>query len=69
MDLMQTLCEEISLPIKKLGEYNKSCTFKLGYGTKDSDALLHYMYYDNFPIGLDCKARFINKIPKYQRHN
>jgi len=67
--LMQVLNDEISLPVKKLGVYNDGCTLKLGYGMKDSDALLRYMYYDNYPIGLERKARYILQIPEYQKHN
>ncbi len=66
--LMKVLQSEIGLPIKKLGIYNNGSSLKLGYGMKDSDTLLRYMYYDNFPIGLKRKADFISKIPIYQRH-
>ncbi len=67
--LMRVLQNEIGLPIKKLGIYNDGSSLKLGYGMKDSDTLLRYMYYDNFPIGLKRKADFVLKIPAYQIHN
>ena len=67
--LMLVLNKEIGLPIKKLGVYDNSSSFKLGYGMKDSDTLLRYMYYAEFPIGLKRKASYISKIPEYQVHN
>ena len=66
--LMDVLRREINLPLKKLGSYNNRSSLKLGYGTKDSDTLLHYIYYDNFPIGLKRKAVFVSRIPEYQKH-
>ncbi len=67
--LMQVLHNEINLPVKQLGIYDSGSSFKLGYGIKDSDSLLRYMYYANFPIGLKRKADYVFKIPKYQIHN
>lgn len=67
-DLMKILHDEIGLPIKKLGVYNNGSSLKLGYGMKDSDTLLRYMYYSDFPIGLKRKAIFVSKIPIYQKH-
>jgi len=67
-DLMKALYNEIGLPLKKLGVYNNGGSLKLGYGMKDSDTLLRYMYYSNFPIGLERKAIFVSKIPIYQKH-
>ena len=67
--LMKILHTEINLPIKKLGMFNNGHSLKLGYGMKDSDALLRYMYYDNFSIGLRRKSIFVLKIPIYQKHN
>ncbi|MDO8516119.1 MAG: LAGLIDADG family homing endonuclease [bacterium] len=66
--LMEVLQSNLGLPIKKLGVFNNGGSLKLGYGMKDSDTLLHYMYYDNFPIGLKRKADFVAKIPIYQKH-
>jgi len=66
--LMRVLHNEIGLPFKKLGVYNAGSSLKLGYGMKDSDTLLRYMYYDKFPIGLRRKASFVSKIPIYQKH-
>ena len=66
--VMGILHEEIDLPIKKLGVFNKGGSLKLGYGMKDSDTLLNYMYYKNFPIALKRKADFVKKIPIYQKH-
>lgn len=68
-ELMGILHEQIDLPLKKIGAYNNGDSLKLGYGMRDSDALLRYMYYANFPIGLGRKASFVAKIPKYQIHN
>lgn len=65
---MKVLQRELGLPIKKLGTYNNGSSLKLGYGMKDSDTLLHYMYYNNFAIGLKRKADFVSKIPIYQKH-
>lgn len=66
--LMKVLHSEIGLPLKKIGIYNEGSSLKLGYGMKDSDSLLRYMYYDKFPIGLRRKAVFVSKIPNYQKH-
>lgn len=55
--------------LKKLGVFNNGGSLKLGYGMRDSDTLLRYMYYANFSIGLRRKANFISKIPIYQKHN
>ena len=66
--LMQILNTKLGLSIKRLGVFNNGGSLKLGYGSKDSDALLHYMYYDNFRIGLKRKAAFLSRIPKYQVH-
>ena len=66
-ELMVILYNEIGLPIKRLGEYGSS-TFKLGYGMRDSDALLNYMYYADHLISLKRKADFVSKIPNYQVH-
>lgn len=66
--LMHILHDEVGLSIKELGVYNKGGSLKLGYGMKDSEALLRYMYYGNFPIGLQRKANFVSKIPTYQKH-
>ena len=67
-NLMQVLHKKICLSTKKLGTCDSGRTFKLGYGTKDTDALLHYMYYAKFPIGLKRKAKYIYRVPKYQKH-
>lgn len=66
--VMRTLHREMGLSLKKLGVFNDGGSLKLGYGMKDSDSLLHYMYYDKFPIGLKRKADFVFKIPVYQKH-
>ena len=68
-DLMVVLHREIGLPVKEIGVCNAGASLKLGYGMKDSDTLLHYMYYQDFPIGLKRKADFISRIPTYQKHN
>lgn len=67
-ELMKILNIKINLPIKKLGVFNNGGSLKLGYGMKDSDTLLNYMYYAKFPIGLKRKANFIYKILIYQKH-
>lgn len=66
--LMAILNQEIGLSIKKLGVFNGGGSLKLGYGMRDSDTLLRYMYYNGFPIGLERKASFVFKIPEYQKH-
>ena len=66
--IMKTLHRELGLSLKKIGVFNGGGSLKLGYGMKDSDSLLHYMYYDKFPIGLKRKADFVFKIPAYQKH-
>ena len=66
--LMGVLQNELGFSLKKLGVFNKGGSLKLGYGMKDSDSLLHYMYYKNFPVGLKRKAAFVSKIPEYQKH-
>jgi len=68
-DLMAVLNQEIGLSEKTIGIYNGGLSLKLGYGMKDSDALLRYMYYEGFPIGLQRKADFVFRIPAYQKHN
>ena len=67
--LMIILYENLELTIKKLGSFNEGSSLKLGYGMKDSDTLLRYMYYDKFPIGLKRKAAYVAKIPLYQKHS
>lgn len=67
-DLMMVLRRELGFSIKILGAFNKGASLKLGYGMRDSEALLRYMYYDRFPIGLRRKAIFVDKIPAYQKH-
>jgi intein-encoded DNA endonuclease-like protein len=67
-DLMAVLHQELGFSFKKIGSYNAGASLGVGYGMKDSDALLHYMYYEGFPIGLDRKADFLWKIPVYQKH-
>ena len=66
--LMVILNKKLNLSLKKLGVFNNGGSLKLGYGMRDSDALLRYMYYDKFPIGLERKAIFVSRIPDYQRH-
>ncbi len=67
-DLMEVLHQEIGLPVKQICPFNAGRSLKLGYGMRDSDALLRYMYYENFPIGLDRKAAFVAMIPIYEKH-
>ena len=66
--LMKVLQYEIDLSLKKIGVFNKGSSLKLGYGLRDSAALLRDMYYKNFPIGLYRKALFVKRIPTYQKH-
>lgn len=66
--IMKALHRELGLSLKRIGVFNGGGSLKLGYGMKDSDSLLHYMYYDKFPIGLNRKADFVFKIPTYQKH-
>lgn len=67
-ELMGILHAKLGLSTKQIGAYNNGSSLKLGYGMKDSDTLLHYLYYENYPIGLNRKALFVSKIPKYQKH-
>ena len=67
--LQSILNKEIGISLKKIGSYNRGGSLKLGYGMKDSDSLLRYMYYPGFPIGMDRKSIFVSKIPNYQKHN
>ncbi len=67
-DLMEMLHQEIDLPMKQICAFNAGRSLKLGYGMRDSDALLRYMYYKNFPIALERKAVFVSKIPDYELH-
>lgn len=66
--LMRLLEKELGLAPKKLGVYNDGGSLKLGYGMRDSDVLLRYIYYEGFPIGLGRKAAFVKQIPEYKRH-
>lgn len=60
--LMIILSQDLGLIKKKLGFYNQGRSIKLGYGTKDTKKLLQYMYYPNFVIGLQRKAKFVSFI-------
>ncbi|UZE93329.1 MAG: hypothetical protein ACKKMV_01290 [Candidatus Nealsonbacteria bacterium] len=44
---------------KKICPYDERASWKLGYGTKDTLSLLRFMYYPNYPIGLDRKSSFL----------
>jgi len=56
------LNQVLGLTLKKFGFYNNGGSIKLGYGTKDTKKLLHYLYYLGFTIGLARKARFVNYV-------
>ena len=47
---------------KKVCSFNNGSSWKLGYETLDTIKLLKFMYYPNFPIGLERKAKFIREI-------
>lgn len=57
--LMMVLNKEIGLVKKQIGVYNQGNSLKLGYGTRDTERLLNFIYYPNFPIGLQRKAQFL----------
>ena len=58
--LMKILNKEIGITIKKLSNYSQDHSLKLGYGTQDTQTLLKFIYYPNFPIGLKRKAQFLS---------
>ncbi len=60
--LMEILYKHIKLKRKIIGKFNNGASLKLGYGQKETIKLLKYMYYPNFPISLQRKARFANLI-------
>ena len=61
-DLQNVLANTLGFIKKKIGSYNKGASRKLGYGTKDTLKLLHFMYYPSYPIGLERKAAFLKEI-------
>lgn len=61
-ELMHFLHHELGLVEKKIGVYNEGRSLKLGYGTKDTIKLLKFMYYPNFPIALQRKAKFASVV-------
>lgn len=61
-DLQNVFAKTIGLVRKKVCPYNNGSSWKLGYGTYDTIELLKFMYYPNFPIGLERKAKFVREI-------
>ena len=57
--LMEILNKEIGVVRKQLGVYNQGSSLKLGYGIRDTQKLLKFIYYPDFPIGLKRKAQFL----------
>jgi len=61
-DLQNILVSTLGFIKKKICSYNEGSSWKLGYGTKDTMKLLKFMYYQNYPIALERKARFLKEI-------
>ena len=59
-DLQDILNEQLGLIKKKICGYNNGRSLKLGYGTYDTIKLLNFMYYPDYPIGMERKARFLS---------
>ncbi|MBI2042067.1 MAG: hypothetical protein HYT20_03585 [Candidatus Nealsonbacteria bacterium] len=60
--LQDILANTLGFIKKKICSYNDGSSYKLGYGTYDTMKLLKFMYYPNFPIGLERKALFTKNI-------
>ncbi|MBI2054001.1 MAG: hypothetical protein HYT36_01545 [Candidatus Staskawiczbacteria bacterium] len=58
--LQDILYKKLGLFKKKICGYNDGSSLKLGYGTYDTLKLLRFMYYTNYPVGMDRKAEFLN---------
>ncbi len=63
-DLQGILLDTLGFIRKKICPYNEGASWKLGYGTRDTLELLRFMYYSNYPIGLERKAIFLTEIKK-----
>ena len=61
-DLQNVFSETLGFLRKKVCSFNDGNSWKLGYGTYDTIKLLKFMYYPNYPIGLDRKASFAKQI-------
>lgn len=61
-DLQSILVGALGFVKKKICSYNDGSSWKLGYGTYDTIKLLNFMYYPNYPIGLERKALFTKNI-------
>jgi len=60
--VQQILIDKIGASRKKICPFNERSSWKLGYATGDTIKLLKFMYYPNYPIGLERKAAFLEKI-------
>jgi hypothetical protein len=63
-DLQNILANTLGFIKKKICPFNEGASWKLGYGTYDTLKLLRFMYYPNYPISLERKAVFLEKIGK-----
>jgi intein/homing endonuclease len=60
--LQNILVNTLGFIRKKICPFNKGASWKLGYGTYDTIKLLKFMYYPNYPVGLERKALFAKRI-------
>ncbi len=58
--LQTVLNRNLGLLKKKICGFNNGRSFKLGYGTYDTIKLLRFMYYPNYPVGMERKAKFLH---------
>lgn len=56
--LQDILIKNLGFSRKRVVSYNNGSSQKLGYGTRDTLSLLKFIYYENYPIGLQRKANF-----------
>ena len=60
-EVQNILNKKLGLIKKKICGYNDGRSLKLGYGTYDTIKLLNFMYYPNYPIGMERKAKFLSR--------
>ena len=60
--LQNILVNTLGFIRKKICPFNRGASWKLGYGTYDTIKLLKFMYYPNYPVGLERKALFAKRI-------
>lgn len=61
-ELQIILNKKLGLIKKRICGFNDDRSFKLGYGTYDTLKLLRFMYYPNYPIGMERKAKFLYNL-------